>query len=39
MDMAKGIIDYTKYQILIQTGQAILAQSNQSTKSVLALLS
>lgn len=39
MDMAKGIIEYTKYKILVQTGQTMLAQANQSTKSVLALLS
>jgi len=38
MDMAKGIIEFTKYQILTQAGQAMLVQGNQSPESVLALL-
>lgn len=39
IDMAKGMVEYTKYQILINAGQAILAQANLSSKSVLKLLS
>ncbi|HEX2925546.1 MAG TPA: flagellin, partial [Ruminiclostridium sp.] len=38
-DIAKGMLEYAKYQMLIQIGQAMLAQANQSPKSVLALLS
>lgn len=39
MDMAKGMIEYSKYKILINAGQAMLIQANQSPKEVLALLS
>lgn len=38
VDMAKEMVDYTKNQILTQSGTAMLAQANQSTQSVLALL-
>lgn len=39
MDMAEGMIEYSKYQIIIKAGQAMLTQANQSPKEVLALLS
>ena len=38
VDMAKEMVDYTKNQILTQSGSAMLAQANQSTQSVLTLL-
>lgn len=38
LDMAKAMVEYAKNQILIQAGQSILAQSNQSTQGVLKLL-
>lgn len=38
IDMAKEMVDYTKNQILTQSGTAMLAQANQSTQSVLTLL-
>ena len=38
VDMAKEMVDYTKNQILIQSGTAMLAQANQATQSVLSLL-
>ena len=38
VDMAKEMVDYTKNQILTQSGTAMLAQANQSTQSVLTLL-
>lgn len=38
MDMAKGVMENSKYNVLIQTGQLILAQANQQSKNILALL-
>ena len=38
VDMAKEMVDYTKNQILKQSGTAMLAQANQATQSVLSLL-
>ena len=37
-DMAKQIVEYTKNQILVQSGTAMLAQANSATQSVLSLL-
>jgi flagellin len=37
-DMAKQMVDYTRDQILTQSGTAMLAQANQRTSSVLSLL-
>jgi flagellin len=37
-DMASQIVEYTKNQILTQSGTAMLAQANTQTQSVLALL-
>ena len=37
-DMAKEMVDFTKNQVLQQSGMAILAQANQSTQNVLSLL-
>lgn len=37
-DIAKEMVEYSKYSILSQTGMAMLAQSNQSNQSVLSLL-
>jgi flagellin len=37
-DMAKQMVDYQKNQILTQSSQAMLAQANQSTQTVLQLL-
>jgi len=37
-DMAKEMTNYTKYNVLSQTAQAMLAQANQSSTAVLALL-
>ena len=37
-DMAKEMANYSKQQVLIQTGTAMLAQANQSSQSVLKLL-
>ena len=37
-DMASEMIDFTKHQILQQSGMAMLAQANQSPQSVLSLL-
>ncbi len=37
-DMAKEMVDFTKNQILTQSGTAMLAQANQTTQSVLNLL-
>ena len=36
-DMAKQMVDYTKNQILSQTGTAMLAQANQNSQLVLSL--
>ena len=38
VDMAKEMVDYTKNQILTQSGIAMLAQANQATQSVMTLL-
>lgn len=38
LDMAKGMAEYSKNQILIQVQQAMLSQSNQSVSNVLNLL-
>ena len=38
VDMAKEMVDYTKNQILTQSGTAMLAQANQATQSVLSVL-
>ena len=37
-DMAKQMVEYTKNQILVQSGTAMLAQANSATQSVLSLL-
>ena len=37
-DMAEVMVDFTKNQVLIQSGTAMLAQANQKTTSVLQLL-
>jgi flagellin len=37
-DMAKEMANYSKQQVLIQSGTAMLAQANQSSQSVLKLL-
>jgi flagellin len=37
-DIAKEMTDFTKIQILRQSGMAVLAQANQSAQSVLSLL-
>ena len=37
-DMAKEMVEYSKNNILAQAGTAMLAQANQSTQGVLALL-
>ncbi|MFO7848543.1 MAG: flagellin [Spirochaetia bacterium] len=37
-DMSKEMVDYAKNQILIQSSNAMLAQANQQTQSVLQLL-
>jgi flagellin len=37
-NMAKQMVDYTRDQILTQSGTAMLAQANQRTASVLSLL-
>ena len=37
-DMAKGMTEYTKYNILSQSSQAMLAQSNQNGSAILGLL-
>jgi flagellin len=36
--MAAEMVQYTKYSILAQAGQAMLAQANQAPASVLSLL-
>ncbi len=38
VDMAKEMVDFTKNQILTQSGTAMLAQANQQTQGVLSLL-
>ena len=37
-DMAKTMVDYSKDNILMQVGQSMLAQANQSNQGVLSLL-
>ena len=37
-DMAKEMTQYSKSNILMQAGQSMLAQANQSTQGVLSLL-
>lgn len=37
-DMADEMTEYSKNNILVQVGQSVLAQANQSTESVLSLL-
>ncbi|MDR2532988.1 MAG: flagellin, partial [Oscillospiraceae bacterium] len=37
-DMAKEMIEYTKYSILQQAAQAMLAQANQAPQAILQLL-
>ncbi len=37
-DMAKEITNYTKSNVLLQTAQAMLAQANQNSSAVLAML-
>jgi flagellin len=38
VDMAAEMVEYTKYSILAQAGQAMLAQANQAPAQVMALL-
>ena len=38
VDMAEEMVEYSKNNILAQTGQSMLAQANQSTQGVLSLL-
>jgi len=38
IDMAKEMVNYTRNQILTQSGTAMLAQANQQTQSVMSLL-
>ena len=38
-DMASEIVEYTKNQILTQSGTAMLSQANSQSQNVLALLS
>ena len=38
VDMAEEMVTYSKYNILQQAGQSMLAQANQSTQGVLSLL-
>jgi len=38
VDMASQMVDYTKNQVLAQAGNAMLAQANVSTRSVMQLL-
>lgn len=38
LDMAEGMVDMTRYQVLQQAGTAMLSQANQSNQSVLSLL-
>jgi flagellin len=37
-DMAREMVDFTRHQILVQAGTAMLAQANQAPQSVLRLL-
>lgn len=38
VDMADEMVSFSKYNILQQAGQSMLAQANQSTQGVLQLL-
>jgi flagellin len=38
VDMAKQMVEYTKNQILVQSGNAMLAQANQRSQSTLQLM-
>lgn len=38
VDMAEEMTEYSKYNILMQAGQSMLAQANQTTQGVLNLL-
>jgi flagellin len=38
VDVAEESTQFAKYNILVQTGTAMLAQANQSTQSVLKLI-
>jgi flagellin len=38
VDMAKEMVEYTKFSILAQAGQSMLAQANQAPQQVLGLL-
>ena len=38
VDMAKEMVEYTKFSILAQAGQSMLSQANQAPQSVLSLL-
>ncbi|AIW89572.1 MULTISPECIES: flagellin [unclassified Treponema] len=38
VDMAKEMVEFTRNQILTQSGMAMLAQANQQTQSVMSLL-
>lgn len=38
MDMAEAMVEYSKYSILEQAGQAVLSQANQMTSGVIQLL-
>jgi len=38
VDMAAEMVQYTKYSILAQAGQSMLAQANQAPQQVLNLL-
>ena len=38
VDMAKQMVEYTKNQILVQSGNAMIAQANQRSQSTLQLL-
>ena len=37
-DMAAEIVSFTKYQILVQAGSAMLTQANQSPQTILQML-
>ena len=37
-DMAKEMTEYTKYNVMTQAAQSMLAQANQNSSSVLSLL-
>jgi flagellin len=37
-DMAEEMVEFTKHQVLVQTGTAMLSQANVQSQSVLRLL-